>query len=197
MSEEKTVYPCPLCGCSLNRRGSPFTEPGQTVAHINGGHDERHTGERGEDHLNEIRENGRQVTEAEVEQERVERGSSRATASGGVERETTVELGAFEEPEEVPVSEAVEVHDEMLAEPEAHGLAKGEGQQEAFRMIVEQREMIDELEENVGELAEMLEIVATLFDGKELAEAREEVRESGSVVDWDTDMPETGNRGYQ
>lgn len=55
------VYPCPLCGRSVNRQGTPFTDPSQTMSHINGAHDARHTDESGDEHAEEIRENAEEL----------------------------------------------------------------------------------------------------------------------------------------
>jgi hypothetical protein len=59
------VFPCPLCGRSANRRGEPFDEPSKTKSHIDGAHDKKHAGERGDDHMSEIRANGEEVAEIE------------------------------------------------------------------------------------------------------------------------------------
>jgi hypothetical protein len=57
------VYPCPICGCAVNRMGKPFADPNQAVRHITGSHDADHGDEQGEDYHDKIVSNKRELKE--------------------------------------------------------------------------------------------------------------------------------------
>jgi hypothetical protein len=154
VSETRTVYPCPLCGRTLNRKGRPFTEPGQTAAHINGGHDPKHVGEHGEDHLDEIRENGRQVTEAEIDDRRDE---MRPVDTSTTETADSAEIDEM----------SVEVHGDERDVPGAfHYL--GAFAQATKDDVSKNRDRVDDLRDEVLELRERLESLQEAVDVYEL-----------------------------
>ncbi|MFB6239921.1 MAG: hypothetical protein ABEH81_16440 [Halopenitus sp.] len=178
------VYPCPLCGRSINRKGSPFTDPSQTMAHIDGAHDDRHENEAGTDHSEEIRENADELDEAvgEIEPD----GEHVATDQ---DTEPTVELEAIGE---VPVSEGVR---------ESFELASVAFEDSAPQSEIERlEERIDKQQEMIGELAELVEVLSIAVDANELALAKEVWSDEGSSVtpfDWEESAHEFKESRYE
>lgn len=72
-----------------------------------------------------------------------------------VGKEPTVDVEFM--PEEAPVSEAVELHSEVLAQPESFGIA-------GFSTVQELQDRVGELEEVVEHLEELLDLVSVVSD---------------------------------
>lgn len=132
------VYPCPLCGRSANRKGTPFTDPTKTMSHINGAHDARHGDESGNDHLEEIRDNAKELDAAMDDLEESEPGE-----------EPMVHIEALGG--EVPVSEAVQSAYELVDTD-----ADSARTEELEELVDQQREQIEELYETIDTMVEQL-----------------------------------------
>jgi len=151
-----TVYPCPLCGRSVNRKGTPFTDPSQTMSHINGAHDARHSEESGDDYVEEIQENAEELDEVVSE-------LAEDNEAGVSSEEPTVEIEALGG--DVRMSEAVADTFDLASSAFESGVS--EDRVSALEEDVEkQREMI-------VDLVEMVELLAIAADENDVAEASE------------------------
>lgn len=147
-----TVYPCPLCGRTVNRQGTPFTDPSQTMSHINGAHDARHKNESGEDYAEEVQENAEELDEA------VGQLAEDNEPIGPESDEPTVdieELGG-----EIAVSEAVTDAFELASlafENAEDGASAGP--------VAALEETVEQQQEQIGELYEQFEELVEQLDG--------------------------------
>ena len=149
VSNMTVVYPCPLCGRSVNRRGVPLDEPGKTKAHIDGSHDEQHSGERGENHMDAIHERSMEMESGEMPVT-TESGEEPVREDSEPLEERRVSVGWSAEP--VPVSEAVEQVNGVVEDPEAFGFATEEG-------LAKLRERVGELEADVESVDRVLRVL--------------------------------------
>lgn len=167
-----TVYPCPLCGCSVGRKGEPFTDPTNTVHHINGAHDEDHSGERGVDHREEIEANavGREPEELEPEP------SVPHNHKAALE-EIEVDVHVGEETVKMDVPEAFSYLSQVVSEPDQFGLASDQ-EVRGLEETVESHEAAHEaLKENDTRQGEQID---------ELYSAIEQILEdAGWEIEWD------------
>lgn len=149
------VHPCPLCGRAVNRQGEPFDEPHKTRAHIDGAHDEDHAGERGGDHMDEIRENTRTIHDPDRRAREVGRGSG----GGGGSPEVDVSLGVGETMT-MPVERAVKLNATRIADPEGFGIASQETAWELRQENRTLRDRVEVLRDRVTTLERRLEVLA-------------------------------------
>lgn len=119
-----TTFPCPLCGKDRNRRGDPFTDPGRTVAHINGSHDDVHRNESGDDHMSAIENNETEVEEQDGanESDTVQDAAGKMATDGKGQNGSEPMIESDMVDEDVPLSDAVQDHERMLENPEEFGL---------------------------------------------------------------------------
>lgn len=147
-----TVYPCPLCGRSVNRKGTPFTDPSQTMSHINGAHDTRHRDESGDDYGEEIQENAEELDEAVSEL------AEDNEPVGPESDEPTVEIDALGG--EVGVTEAVTDAFELASlafENAEDGASAGR--------VAALEETVEQQQEQIGELYEAISMLVDSMDG--------------------------------
>lgn len=137
------VYPCPLCGRSVNRRGQPLDEPGKTKAHIDGAHDDRHDGERGDNHMEDIRGNAVEVDEGELPAPTNRQNPSNDGLS-------VIEVNG----EKVPITNAVKANHDAIMSPEDFGLA-------SHFQVEELTERVGNVEDQLDQLTRFIEVLAT------------------------------------
>ena len=156
------VYPCPLCGRSVNHYGDPFDEPYKTRAHIDGARDAEHDGERGGDYVDEIRESGREMTESE--RRGIDRNEANESDLSG--QHVEVDLGVGESMR-MPVERAVKLNATRIADPEGFGIAS---QGTAWKIRQENRELrsdLDALRDRVETLETAVAVLSAESDARE------------------------------
>lgn len=132
-------------------------------AHIDGSHDAAHQEERGEEHREQIEANAEEVEELPEEEP--------SAVDGGPfgPSEPTVDVsGGGSKSEEVPITTAVEVNREMLANPEDFGIASGEETRATADVVERLRDEVEDLDgaatEREKQIRELYQVVAELAE---------------------------------